>query len=152
MQVHRSVAFGHEGPVPTPLAGPLATVDRYTSKGSPPGGSSSRAAPCTAVWFRLLRFLLDEVSLSSTSGRGRQGRAVLEHIWQATGRKYRAGLNIWRPYENLKPDIQEAMLHAAGAALHLAVAGTITVRGHLASALRTPGIRYVYDGDVPGAG
>jgi hypothetical protein len=104
------------------------------------------------VWFRLLRSLLDEVSLSSTSGRGRHGRAVLERVWQATGRKYRAGLNIWRPYENLKPDIQEAMLHAAGTALHLAAAGTITAHGRLASVLQPPPDRHVYAGDRPHRG
>ncbi|WP_308294023.1 TniQ family protein [Streptomyces sp. UNOC14_S4] len=153
MEVHRSVVYGHKGPVPTPLAEPLATVDRYTYEGLTTGqvvlpGRTVHAG----VWFRLLRSLLDEVSLSATSGRGKHGRAVLEHIWQATGRKYRAGLNIWRPYENLKPDIQEAMLHAAGTALHLVADGTITARGRLASALRPPPDQYVYDGDRPRRG
>lgn len=44
------------------------------------------------------------------------------------------------------------MLHAAGTALHLVADGTITARGRLASALRPPPDRYVYDGDRPHRG
>ena len=37
------------------------------------------------VWFRLLRSLLDEVSLALTT-RSASARTTLERIWQATGR------------------------------------------------------------------
>ncbi|MFC7331351.1 TniQ family protein [Marinactinospora rubrisoli] len=144
-----SITLGRPGPGPVPLEEPLATVDRYTHEGLTTGrvalpGRSVHAG----VWFRLLRGLLDEVSLA-TSARNAHGRAVLERIWEATGREERAGLNIWQPYEQLKPEVQDEMLRAAGTALHLAAEGKIAARGRLASALRPPPHRHVYDGDRP---
>ncbi|MEU9236106.1 hypothetical protein [Streptomyces subrutilus] len=129
-----------------PLEEPLATVDRYTYEGLTTGrvalpGRSVHAG----VWLRLLRCLLDEVSLS-LSGRSSHGRATLEQVWQAAGREERAGLTTWRPYEHLKPGVQEAMLHAAGTALHLVADGTGVAFGRLASTLRREH-RHVYDGD-----
>ncbi|MEU6012002.1 TniQ family protein [Streptomyces sp. NPDC047453] len=140
------VAVGQIKPDPAPLAEPIATVDRYTYEGLSTGrvnlpGRSVHAG----VWFRLLRCLLDEVSLS-LSGRTSYGRATLEQVWQAAGLKERAGLTTWRPYEHLKPDVQEAMLHTAGTALRLAADGTVIACGRLASTLR-PEHRHIYDDD-----
>ena len=56
---------------------------------------------------------------------------------------------IWKPYEQLDWDDQEAMLHAAAAALQLAADGQITARGVLGSALRPAPHRHVYGGDQP---
>lgn len=42
------------------------------------------------VWFRLLRSLLDEVSLALTT-RSKHGRVTSERIWRAIGRPPRAG-------------------------------------------------------------
>ncbi|MFB4271443.1 hypothetical protein [Nonomuraea sp. GTA35] len=42
----------------------------------------------------------------------------------------------WRPYERLSPSRQEAMLHAAATAVHLAADGAITAPGTLGSVLR----------------
>ncbi|WP_067603689.1 TniQ family protein [Nocardiopsis listeri] len=148
-EVAVSITLGRPGPGPVLPAAPLFTVDGYTYEALTTGrvalpGRSVHAG----VWFRLLRGLLDEVSLALTS-RSVHSRAVLERIWQATGREERAGLKVWRPYEHLKPEIQEEMLHAAGTALHLAADGAITARGRFASALRPPAGRHVYDGDRP---
>jgi hypothetical protein len=101
------------------------------------------------VWFRLLRSLLDEVSLAATTI-SVHARTTLERIWEATGRRPRAGLNVWQPYENLKPEMQQAMLHAAATAIQLAADGHITARGVLGSALHPPR-QHVYDGDPPAA-
>jgi hypothetical protein len=46
-----------------------------------------------SVWFRLLRSLLDEVSLALTT-RSASARTTLQRIWQATGRPERGGLNV----------------------------------------------------------
>ncbi len=100
------------------------------------------------VWFRLLRSLLDEVSLA-LSTRSASARSTLERIWQGTGRPERGGLNVWRPYEQMDWPMQEAMLHAAATALQLAADGLITARGALGSALRPAAHRHVYDGDQP---
>ncbi|WP_331743407.1 TniQ family protein (plasmid) [Streptomyces sp. NBC_00873] len=145
--VELQVTLGGEGPE-VPLEEPLATVDRYTYEGLTTGrvtlpGRSVHAG----VWFRLLRCLLDEVSLS-LSGRSSHGRATLEQVWQAAGREERAGLTTWRPYEHLEPSVQEAMLHAAGTALQLVAEGTVIAFGRLAPTLRREH-RHVYDGDRP---
>jgi hypothetical protein len=100
------------------------------------------------VWFRLLRSLLDEVSLA-VSTRSAHARSMLQQVWQATGRPERAGLKLWRPYEHLDWDTQEAMLHAAAAALCLAAEGRISARVRLASAIQPPRHRHVYNGDRP---
>ena len=101
------------------------------------------------VWFRLLRSLLDEVSLA-LSTRTASARATLERIWHATGRPERGGLNVWRPYEQMDWSMQEAMLHAAATALQLAADRLITARGTLGSALRPAG-QHIYDGESPPA-
>ncbi len=61
------------------------------------------------VWLRMLRTLLDEASISTSRVRQRSVTA-LEQIWDATGWSPRAGLNMWRPYEALGAQRQEAML------------------------------------------
>jgi hypothetical protein len=119
---------------------------------APGRGRGDRAGGAAVAVFDAaaspLRSLLDEVSLALTT-RSAHARTTLERIWQATGRPERAGLNSWRPYEQLDWDTQEAMLHAAATALHLAAEGRITARGALGSALRPAPHQHVYDGDRP---
>jgi hypothetical protein len=142
-----AVALGRINPVP--VVEPVATVDRYTHQALTAGrvrlpGRSMHAG----VWFRLLRSLLDEVSLALTT-RSKHGRTTLERIWQATGKPPRAGLTTWQPYENLPSATQEILVQAAGTALYLAAGGQITARGVLGSALHPTVDQHVYDGDRP---
>ncbi|WP_246090507.1 hypothetical protein [Nonomuraea deserti] len=79
--------------------------------------------------------LLDEVSMvASRAGPG--AAALLHQIWDAADLPFRAGLNLWRPYERLGPARQEAMLQAAATAVQLAANGRITPCGTLGSALQ----------------
>jgi hypothetical protein len=140
---------GEQGLRSAPTKEPLTTLDRYTYQALTTGrvrlpGRSVHAG----VWFRLLRSLLDEVSLSLTTC-SRHGRTTLERIWQATGRPERGGLSMWRPYEQLDWDPQEAMLHAAATAVRLIADGEINPRGTLAAALNPVVHQHVYDGDRP---
>ncbi|MFG2236259.1 hypothetical protein ACGFNX_40800 [Streptomyces sp. NPDC048723] len=73
---------------------------------------------------------------------------MLQQIWQATGHPERAGLNVWRPFEQLREDVREAMWDAAATAFQLAANGLISARGRLGSALQFQ-FPYVYDGDEP---
>jgi hypothetical protein len=68
-------------------------------------------------------------------------------VWAATGLPERGGLSVWRVYEHLDWDTQEALLHAAATALQLAADGRITACGRLASAIQPPPGQHVYDGD-----
>jgi hypothetical protein len=134
-----------------PVPAPVAAMDRLTGEGLTTGRVTlpGRGAN-VAVWFRLLRTLLDEVSMAP-SRVGARSRAALEQIWHATGRPVRAGLNVWRPYEQLGWPCQEAMLEAAATALHLAGTGAITARGTLGPLLARKPHRPVYEGDRPAA-
>jgi hypothetical protein len=117
----------------------------------PPEAMLAALAERTGVEVgRLLRSLLDEVSLA-LSTLSKRGRTVLERIWRATGRPERGGLTVWRPYEQMDWAMQEAMLHAAATALHLAAGGQITARSRLASAVALRPHQPVYDGDDPAA-
>lgn len=134
---------------PRPVDEPLATLDHYTHDALTTGrvelpGRSVHAG----VWFRLLRALLDEVSLAPST-LSKHGKTTLERVWQAAGRPERGGLGIWRPYEQLDWDTQQAMLHAAAVALMLAGDGQITARGRLACAIAPTPHQRVFDGDDP---
>ncbi|GAA3820290.1 P-loop NTPase family protein [Streptomyces chiangmaiensis] len=105
-----------------------------------------RAAGIACWWStNCLRSLLDEVSLAAST-QSAHGKDTLGMIWQETGHPERAGLNVWRPYEQMRDETREAMWDAAATALQLAADGLITARGHLSSALRAPLHTYVYDG------
>jgi hypothetical protein len=134
---------------PQPAAEHLVAMDRHTRQGLTTGAVTLPGrAVHVGVWFRLLRTLLDEVSMSLSRVSVRS-RTTLEHIWREAGYPVRAGLNVWRPYEHLGGERQQAMLEAAATALHLAEAGAIAARGTLGPALAREPHRRVYDGDQP---
>lgn len=148
-EVEMSLALPERRLHPTPVGEPLATLDRYTHQALAAGRVSLPGRSVHAgVWFRLLRSLLDEVSLALTN-RHAHARATLEQVWQATGLPERAGLNVWQPYERLDWPTQQAMLLAAATALDLVANGRITARGRLASAIAPPRDHHVYAGDSP---
>lgn len=134
---------------PRPVPESLATLEQYTYSALRTGRVDlpGRTVPA-AVWFRLLRSLLDEVSLAATS-RHTRPRATLEKIWATAGLPLRGGLNIWTPYEVLEPEQQHAMMTAAATALDLAARGEILAEGRLGSAIQPPAPRHVYSGDRP---
>jgi hypothetical protein len=132
---------------PEPAAAHAAAMDRLTYQGLTTGlVTLPRRAVHAGVWFRLLRTLLDELSMPLSRVGARSGR-TLDRIWRATGRPVRAGLKVWRPFERLDWPRQEAMLEAAAIALHLAETGAITARGTLGPLLSPEPPRAVYDGD-----
>jgi len=135
-------------PVPSPPTSvPVAAMDRLTHEGLTTGMVTlPRREVHAGVWFRLLRILLDEVSLAA-SRVGPRSAATLAKVWDTTGRPVRAGLNVWRPYERLDSPRQQAMLEAAATAVALAEAGTITARGTLGPLLTREPHRDVHEGD-----
>lgn len=132
-----------------PLREPLAALDGYTRQALIEASVRLPGRTVHAgVWFRLLRCLLDELSLAGSTVT-RSSQQLLEQIWDATGEPVRAGLTVWQPYENLDWPTQEKLLTAAATALVLAADQRIQPRGTLAGLLTEPRPQPVYDGDSP---
>ena len=130
-------------------SGHLLALDRLTWEGMTTGTVTLPRRPVhVGVWLRMLRTLLDEVSISTSRVRQRSVTA-LEQIWDATEWSPRAGLNVWRPYEALGAQRQQAMLEAAACALDLIQAGKITTCGALGHLLTSQPHQHVYEGDRP---
>jgi hypothetical protein len=137
-------------PLPSePVNSQVAALDRRTHEGMTTGVVTlPRRRVHVGVWFRLLRTLLNEVSIAPSEVGARSKNALLQ-TWQTIDRPVRAGLTIWRPYEHLTWSAQQAMLHAAAAALHFIENGTLTARGTLGPLLVPEPYRAAYDGDRP---
>lgn len=126
---------------------PVLVMDHLTRQGLTTGTVTlPRRSVHVGIWFRLLRTLLDEVSISTSRVR-RRSVAALEQIWDAAGCPPRVGLAVWRPHETLDLTRQEAMLEAAATALDLIQTGKITAHGSLGPPLRPQPHQHVYDGD-----
>ncbi|MFQ6331498.1 TniQ family protein (plasmid) [Nocardia sp. CWNU-33] len=139
-----------EQPQPVPITGPLAVLEGYTHQALIGGQVELPGRTVHAgIWFRLLRCLLDELSLALTTLRPLHARHTLEQIWAAAGERERAGITVWAPYENLPWNIQEKLLNAAAVAIALAVQRRIIPRGSLGPVLTEPAHAPVYDGDAP---
>ena len=132
---------------PEPAAPGTAALDRLTFQAltvgrvTLPGGSAH-----AGVWFRLLRTMLDELSIAASALTSTSAAAV-RAIWAAAGTPPRAGIAVWRPYETLGHPARRALMHAAGIALQLAGAGEIRPPGTLGHYLRREPQRQVYEGD-----
>jgi hypothetical protein len=74
-------------PMPaTPVSEHVAALDQRTHEGLTTGKVTLPGRPVhVGVWFRLLRTLLDELTVAPSS-LGQRARAAVEHIWSATGR------------------------------------------------------------------
>jgi hypothetical protein len=129
----------------------LLALDRLTREGLTTGTVTlPRRTVHIGVWLRLLRTLLDEVSISTSQVR-RRSAAALEQIWDTASLLPRAGISVWRPYETFDIARQEAMLEAAATAMDLVQTGKITARGTLGQLLTIQPHRDVYEGDRPSA-
>ncbi|MBS2966985.1 TniQ family protein [Actinocrinis puniceicyclus] len=128
------IAFASARGTPPPLRpapGHVLALDRLTTEGISGGMVTlPRRQVHVGVWFRMLRTLLDEISISTSRVR-RRSAAALDQIWLPIGWPPRAGLSVWRPYEALDATRQEAMLEAAACAAHLVRYGQITAYGTL---------------------
>ena len=71
----------------------------------------------------------------------------MQRIWQAVDRRPRDGQTLWKPYEVLSWPAQQAMLHAAAAAMDLIEAGDLAAPGTLGTVLRAGPYPPVHDGD-----
>ena len=98
------------------------------------------------VWFRLLRTLIEELSIPFSKLRA-QSRRTIELIWRKAGHPARAGtVGAAQTYENLSWPQQEMYLEAAATAMHLVETGEIEARGTLGHLLTPEPDRPAHDG------
>ena len=84
------------------------------------------------LWFRLLRTLLDELSITPWDYGVRQAR-VIQKIWARCGYPVRGGLNRWQPFEQVRWSVQARLLEGAATALDLIETGAIQGKGEQAA-------------------
>lgn len=146
--VDLALFLGRPPPV-VPVTEPVATMDRYTYDALTTGEVALPGRTVHAgVWFRLLRSLLHELSLATTT-LNQHGRTTLERVWQVVGGLPRAGLKMWCPFEALEWSTQETLLSTAATALDLAAHRQIEAHGVFGPALAPAPYRRVYEGDRP---
>lgn len=132
---------------PVMITEPLATLDGYTQQALTTGEVRLPGRTVHAgVWFRLLRILLDELTLAPST-LGTRSRQTIESVWHEAGLPIRCAITAWQPYEQLPWRIQQQLLLAAAVALQQAAEHRLTARGSLAAALSEQLPKTVYDGD-----
>ncbi len=87
-----------------------------------------------AVWFRLLRTLLDELNRPLRCVPPHRG--VLVAIWDRAGGGLRAGQGRWKPFEVLAEPVQRMFLRAAATALAMIEAHEVRPLGAQADLFR----------------
>jgi hypothetical protein len=138
-----------DGVAGVPVTEPVATLENYTHQALTTGAVKLPGRRVHAgVWFRLLRTLLDELSLSAAAVRKASAR-TLAQVWEIAELRPRAGIRIWQPYERLAWPQQEDLLIAAAVALDLAAHRRLRPQGTLAGLLVAPGGGPVYPGAPP---
>ena len=76
------------------------------------------------VWFRLLRTLLNELTLPLSRSSNKYS-AIISRIWDTCGHPVRSGLNMWKPYEHLPLQKQMQILEAAATAMTMIEEGLL---------------------------
>lgn len=100
-----------------------------------------------AIWFRLLRTLINELSTPATYWNSRADDLRL--VWANSDPQFRVGQTMWRPIEALPWLKQAQLLKAAAVAINLLQEGTLTGRGSEAN-LFTPAPHVPVDSGAPG--
>lgn len=133
-----------------PVPAPVSTMDTRTHEGLRTGTVTlPRRSVHVGMWFRLLRTLIDELSISVSALRVRSKRSV-QRVWEVVGHPLRAGIvGPWRPYEALPWNRQQVMLEGAAIALHLIEAGEIPAYGTFAQLLTSEPVSTVFGGITP---
>jgi hypothetical protein len=123
---HLLVRWEADEPGARASTGPEAALDTLAAQAVGTGTVAlRRRAVHAAVWFRMLRTLLDE--LCTPFRAAGPGADDLRRIWASVGRRPQRALTT--TFEELDWAAQEQLLAAAAAAIDLLGAGTITARG-----------------------
>lgn len=123
------VAWKEEGTIDLPVTKAVLNMDIRTWQALMTGKVDLPNRSIHAgVWFRLLRSLLNQLSLPLS----RYPAHVHQHIkniWNTCGYPIRAGLNIWKPYEYLPLQIQMKMLEGAATVIAMIEASELSITG-----------------------
>jgi hypothetical protein len=123
----------------------IRRMDRRTWEALTTGGVDlPRRRVHAAVWFRLLRTLLDELARPLRSWQSH--KILLITVWDRAGGGLRAGQDRWKPFEALGEPVQRTLLRAAATAMAMIEADEIQPRGALAGLFRPDAIA---PGDLP---
>lgn len=129
--------FWKEDPVPPrePSEAVMA-MDRYTLQALQTGWAElPQRRVHAAVWFRLLRTLINEVGSPRRYWTSRV--PDLLHIWETAGHRVRAGQAMWKPFETLSWPVQAQVLEATAVTISMLRSRTLAGRGPSAT-LFTP--------------
>lgn len=138
---------GLELPEPRPARAQTVTLDRRTWQAFTQGFVNLPGRPVhAAVWFRLVRTLLEELS-RSVAGVGAQG-STIERIWNQVGYPVRAGQSSGRLFEQMPWPAQQQMLEAVAVTVELIEIGTIEAKGVDRAAFLPPTYPPVLDGTM----
>ena len=143
----RTPAGSDEHAPPIPVAAAVAEIDRRSVTALTCGSVELGAGRVhAAVWFRLLRTVVDEVSTPLV--RTGWWAKPLSAIWKSTGRS-RPLRTSWISFENLRWDEQAAVLMAAATAIIAVENDEIFAGGADAALLRPRGYEPVDAGTAP---
>ena len=101
-----------------------------------------------ALWFRLLRTIIDELTLPLSAHTSSQVRTI-RAIWERSGYPVRAGMSVWRPFEQFTWPIQAMVLEAAATAIHMIETGQVSAAGEQGPWFTAPPTIDVGDGKRP---
>lgn len=133
---------------PRPAPPAVQAMDRRTHAALRTGTVSlPRRDIHAAVWFRLLRTIIDELTTPASYARA-QTRA-LRTVWSSIDQQPRGGQNAWRPFESLDWTVQQRMLEGAAAAIELMETGAIQPDGRDGRLFRSPPTVPISDGTPP---
>lgn len=130
-------AWENTDPRPRTASEAVISMDHRTQEALTTGRVElPRRSVHAGVWFRLLRTLLDELSMPASlwGSRARDLRAA----WATCGHPVRGGQLQWRPFESSAWPIQTRLLEAAAGTIHLLETGAVTGRGAQAELFVTP--------------
>ncbi len=113
---------------PRPATAAVQAMDRRTHHALTRGHVQlPRRSVHAAVWFRLLRTLIDELSTPATYWGGYT--RDLRRAWASCEHPVRAGQATWRPFESYPWPVQAQHLEATAATIDLLCTGALQGRG-----------------------
>lgn len=143
------LSWVEDDPRPHDASGAVQSMDRRTHDAVTTGHVLlPRRRVHAAIWFRLLRTLLDEISTPVTYWGAHADD--LRRAWASCGQPIRAGQTIWRPFEDFPWPTQAHLLQAAAATIELLDAGDLIGRGPHAYLFTTTPVVPVDAGRPPG--